>query len=81
MMSIFTNPNCGNTCYGGCFPQCQDHSHHIPLIRMYIGSRGVKLQVFFFHMNFSMTLDTPGNRKGMPDADHTQWTPLEYVAK
>ena len=28
-----------------------------------------------------MTLDTPGNRKGMPDADHTQWTPLEYVAK
>jgi len=26
-------------------------------------------------------LDTPGNRKGMPDADHTQWTPLEYVAK
>lgn len=34
-----------------------------------------------FHINYSMTLDTPGNRKGMPDADHTQWTPLEYVAK
>ena len=28
-----------------------------------------------------MTLDTPGNRKGMPNADFTQWTPLEYVAK
>lgn len=27
-----------------------------------------------------MTLDTPGNRKGMPNADFTQWTPLEYVA-
>ena len=40
------------------------------------------LEVFFlFHVNYSMTLDTPGNRKGMPDADHTQWTPLEYVAK
>lgn len=28
-----------------------------------------------------ITLDTPGNRKGMPNADFTQWTPLEYVAK
>ncbi|RMX41293.1 hypothetical protein pdam_00017744 [Pocillopora damicornis] len=27
-----------------------------------------------------MTLDTPGNRKGMPNADFNQWTPLEYVA-
>ncbi|KAL9983303.1 hypothetical protein ACROYT_G005450 [Oculina patagonica] len=27
-----------------------------------------------------LTLDTPGNRKGMPDADFAQWTPLEYVA-
>lgn len=45
-------------------------------------TRGLKPQVFFsFSINYSMTLDTPGNRKGMPDADHTQWTPLEYVAK
>ncbi|XP_015777460.1 PREDICTED: dihydropteridine reductase-like [Acropora digitifera] len=28
-----------------------------------------------------MTLDTPGNRKGMPNADFNQWTPLDYVAK
>jgi len=27
-----------------------------------------------------MTLDTPMNRKFMPDADQTSWTPLEYVA-
>jgi len=27
-----------------------------------------------------MTLDTPMNRKFMPDADQTLWTPLEYVA-
>ena len=26
------------------------------------------------------TLDTPMNRKFMPDADHTTWTPLEFVA-
>lgn len=32
-------------------------------------------------LNNSMTLDTPGNRKGMPNADFNQWTPLEYVAK
>ena len=38
------------------------------------------LIIFVFHL-CSMTLDTPGNRKGMPDADFTQWTPLEYVAK
>jgi len=27
-----------------------------------------------------VTLDTPMNRKFMPDADHTSWTTLEYVA-
>ncbi|XP_043232653.1 dihydropteridine reductase-like isoform X3 [Amphibalanus amphitrite] len=27
-----------------------------------------------------VTLDTPMNRKFMPDADHTTWTPMEYVA-
>ncbi|XP_057305681.1 dihydropteridine reductase-like isoform X1 [Hydractinia symbiolongicarpus] len=27
-----------------------------------------------------VTLDTPMNRKFMPDADQTTWTPLEYVA-
>ncbi|EDO42784.1 predicted protein [Nematostella vectensis] len=27
------------------------------------------------------TLDTPMNRKFMPEADQSQWTPLEYVAK
>jgi len=27
-----------------------------------------------------VTLDTPMNRKWMPDADHTTWTPLEYIA-
>ncbi|KAL1935453.1 hypothetical protein VTP01DRAFT_4593 [Rhizomucor pusillus] len=28
-----------------------------------------------------VTLDTPMNRKFMPDADHSTWTPLEAVAK
>ncbi|XP_064813790.1 dihydropteridine reductase-like [Oncorhynchus masou masou] len=28
-----------------------------------------------------ITLDTPMNRKFMPDADVTSWTPLEYVAE
>lgn len=27
-----------------------------------------------------ITLDTPMNRKWMPKADHTTWTPLEFVA-
>jgi len=27
-----------------------------------------------------VTLDTPMNRKFMPDADHSTWTPLEFVA-
>jgi len=27
-----------------------------------------------------VTLDTPMNRKFMPDADHTTWTPLEFMA-
>jgi dihydropteridine reductase len=26
-----------------------------------------------------ITLDTPGNRKGMPNADFSQWTPLQYL--
>lgn len=26
-----------------------------------------------------ITLDTPMNRKWMPDADHSEWTPLEFV--
>lgn len=28
-----------------------------------------------------VTLDTPMNRKFMPKADHSSWTPLEFVAK
>ncbi|WAR22091.1 DHPR-like protein [Mya arenaria] len=28
-----------------------------------------------------VTLDTPMNRKWMPDADHTTWTPLEFIAE
>lgn len=28
-----------------------------------------------------ITLDTPMNRKWMPDADYTSWTPLEFVAE
>jgi len=28
-----------------------------------------------------ITLDTPMNRKWMPNADHTTWTPLEFVAQ
>ncbi|CAI8029476.1 Dihydropteridine reductase [Geodia barretti] len=27
-----------------------------------------------------ITLDTPGNRKGMANADFSQWTPLQYLA-
>lgn len=27
-----------------------------------------------------VTLDTPMNRKWMPDADQTSWTPMEYIA-
>lgn len=27
-----------------------------------------------------VTLDTPMNRKFIPDADHSSWTPLEFVA-
>lgn len=28
-----------------------------------------------------MTLDTAANRNNMPNADFTQWTPLEFVAE
>ena len=28
-----------------------------------------------------VTLDTPMNRKFMPDADFTTWTPLEFIAE
>lgn len=28
-----------------------------------------------------VTLDTPMNRKFMPNADHSAWTPLEYIAE
>lgn len=28
-----------------------------------------------------VTMDTPMNRKFMPDADHSKWTPLPYVAE
>ena len=28
-----------------------------------------------------VTLDTPGNRKGMPNADFSQWTPLDFVSE
>ena len=28
-----------------------------------------------------VTLDTPANRKNMPNADFSQWTPLEFVAE
>lgn len=28
-----------------------------------------------------VTLDTPMNRKWMPDADKSTWTPLEFIAK
>jgi dihydropteridine reductase len=28
-----------------------------------------------------VTLDTPMNRKWMPNADHSTWTPLEFVAE
>lgn len=28
-----------------------------------------------------VTLDTPMNRKWMPKADFSSWTPLEYVAE
>lgn len=28
-----------------------------------------------------VTLDTPMNRKFMPKADHSSWTPLEYIAE
>jgi len=30
---------------------------------------------------YRVTLDTPMNRKWMPDADQTTWTPLEFVAE
>lgn len=65
-------------------------SHSVPVIRVYRAihqgsmqdnSKASSLFSSLFHINYSMTLDTPGNRKGMPDADHSQWTPLEYVAK
>lgn len=28
-----------------------------------------------------ITLDTPMNRKWMPQADHSSWTPLEFIAE
>ncbi|NWS02021.1 DHPR reductase, partial [Motacilla alba] len=28
-----------------------------------------------------VTLDTPANRKSMPDADFSSWTPLEFIAE
>lgn len=30
---------------------------------------------------YSVTLDTAVNRNNMPNADFTQWTPLEFVAE
>ena len=30
---------------------------------------------------FRITLDTPMNRKWMPKADTSTWTPLEYIAE
>ena len=44
----------------------------------FLGDVIMRNALLFFHD--SMTLDTPGNRKGMPNADFTQWTPLDYVA-
>lgn len=31
--------------------------------------------------NHRVTLDTPANRKSMPDADFSSWTPLEFIAE
>lgn len=31
--------------------------------------------------NLPVTLDTPMNRKWMPNADFSTWTPLEFVAE
>ncbi|KFQ82915.1 Dihydropteridine reductase, partial [Phaethon lepturus] len=28
-----------------------------------------------------VTLDTPANRKSMPDADFSSWTPLDFIAE
>lgn len=28
-----------------------------------------------------VTLDTPMNKKWMPEADHSSWTPLDFVAE
>lgn len=28
-----------------------------------------------------ITLDTPMNRKWMPNADHSTWTPLDFIAE
>lgn len=28
-----------------------------------------------------ITLDTPMNRKWMPQADHSTWTPLDFIAE
>lgn len=28
-----------------------------------------------------VTLDTPMNRKWMPKADHSKWTPMEFIAE
>ena len=30
---------------------------------------------------FRVTLDTPMNRKGMPNADFSSWTTLDYIAR
>ncbi|KAG5459329.1 MAG: hypothetical protein BJ554DRAFT_279 [Olpidium bornovanus] len=30
--------------------------------------------------SFSVTIDTPMNRKAMPDADRSTWTPLDVIA-
>ena len=35
----------------------------------------------YYYYVHSVTLDTPGNRKGMPNADFSQWTPLEFLAE
>ena len=37
--------------------------------------------IFIYYFVFSVTLDTPMNRKFMPDADQTAWTPMEFVAE
>ena len=53
-----------------CIKTCDNQIDRIILI--YVYSINVKIII--------PIIDTPMNRKFMPDADHSKWTPLQFIS-